>query len=675
VNNRSSTQRTIITDGRHTTEIARILHKDLGDAGVESAVGKAARIVELSVDPIAGPPDQPSDGLLYGLIQSGKTSVMTIAAGMAADNGFQCIVVLTSDNDLLYDQTLERIRAALRGLSVLGKRDWRDPDRFSRQLRTPPFAVVCSKNGNMLKSLVDSFRTAKAKGVSVLIIDDEADQASLDTFTSRRRGRSRQVVPASTINDAITQLRDYFPVNTYLQVTATPQALFLQRPDHRYRPSFAVLSEPGAGYVGGEAFFGSGRANLLRIVDLADVNSLQAGHQPRPGGTIPPFLRKALYTFLLAASERVLDRPGEGFGFLCHVSMSNRDHAFIVSLLDAFKEDTIGCLQAPGSKKWQKLIIGLREAYDDLATTEPGIRGFDELVGTIKFYIQGANIKLVNASSSDEIRLDSVFNFFVGGNKLGRGVTMRNLLVSYYGRNPRRPNADTVLQHARMYGYRQADIGVTRLFLPQVLADHFTSIHQMETALRDLVQKYPDGHFEGAYISGPWQPTRRNVLDPNSLGFYVAGSSYNPRYPLRTSVIAKNTTWIDDELAGIDSTSAYSTITITRVMELLERCPHDPKHGAQLWNLKTLRAALESRAKIAHDERAYLVVRRGRNLAQPRRETQGILAGGEEALAPRDAVTLFLFRQNATASGEEAVWWPQLRFPDGNFVLAFSFDW
>lgn len=91
-------------------------------------------------------------------------------------------------------------------------------------------------------------------------------------------------------------------------------------------------------------------------------------------------------------------------------------------------------------------------------------------------------------------------DIFVGGNKLGRGVTIPNLITSYYGRNPKRPNSDTVLQHARMYGYRQAHIGVTRLFLPEKLAEHFRIIHQMEEALRALVEKHPQGKFEGIYL-------------------------------------------------------------------------------------------------------------------------------------------------------------------------------
>src|SRR5262245_64094581 len=116
--------------------------------------------------------------------------------------------------------------------------------------------------------------------------------------------------------------------------------------------------------------------------------------------------------------------------------------------------------------------------------------------------------------------------------------------------------------------------------------------------------------------------------------------------------------------------STFSQTSIDELIRILQKCDPDPKHPIQLWNMAALKAALEMYARMKGDA-AYLLVRRGRRLAQPRRETQGILAGGEEALVPRDAPTLFLFRQDATTAGEAEVWWPQIRFADGNYVLAF----
>lgn len=253
-------------------------------------------------------------------------------------------------------------------------------------------------------------------------------------------------------------------------------------------------------------------------------------------------------------------------------------------------------------------------------------------------------------------------------------MTIKNLLTSYYGRNPKRPNADTVLQHARMYGYRRSEIGVTRLFLPKKLGEHFRLIHQMENALRELVGQYPKGKFEGIYVSTPLRATRSNVLDPNSIGLYVAGRSYNPAYPLRTKEAQRNSEWLDSRLSDFKDQTRAVEVTIDDVSELLERCVPDHRFAVELWDLKAIKAALV-KLKTLRGNRAYLVVRRNRDLREARRETQGILSGGEEALAPTDAPTLFIYRQNEVPGKNEiAVWWPQLRFPEGNYVLAFSFN-
>lgn len=661
-------QRNIIKNGPHTTEVINVLMYEIkSEASIQSVSDKAYQIIARSVDPKSDHSEHSNDGLLYGLIQSGKTSIITISAAMAADNGFQCIVILTSDINLLYDQTLERIRKALRGLPVLGKNDWRDVIRFERYLKTPPVVIVCSKNGSKLNSLLDALKKANVRGLSALIIDDEADQASLNTFTNKATGE------ISRINSAITNFRSYFKINTYLQVTATPQALFLQRPSHSYRPAFTVLSQPGDGYVGGDVFFGHD-SKLLRYVDLEEIENLRASHQPTPTGTVPSGLKTALYAFLIAATIKLIQKPGDGYAFLCHVSMNKRDHEHIVNLMDRFKEEILNILNDPLSKQFATVIKDLQNAYSDILKDNIGLPDFNKILEKIKFYLPGTNIKLINASSNEEIKLDSVYNIFVGGNKLGRGVTIKNLLVSYYGRNPKKPNSDTVLQHARMYGYRLDHLGMTRLFLPEKLAEHFRLIHQMENALRDLVAKYPAGEFEGLYISSPLRATRNNVLDPNSLGMYIAGGSYNPAYPLRTKDMIKNTEWLDCKLLNFDDNSSGKETTIDFIITLLEKCIPDSKHGYELWNPKIIKVALE-KLKILKGNRAYLVVKRNRNLNQPRRETQGIISGGEEALAPTDAPTIFLYRQNANAKDEIEIWWPQLRFPDGNYVLAFSFDW
>lgn len=661
--------RPIATNGPHASEVLSVLADDIRSPEARDAlVANAATILRLAVDPSSPSGDGASDGLLYGLIQSGKTSVMTVTAAMAADNGFACLLILTSDNNPLYDQTLERVRASLRGIPVIGKKGWDEADAFRRQVRNPPFAVVCSKNASTLRSLLEALRSATPQGarrLPALIIDDEADQASLNTNASRDTGT------ISSINEAITALRDFFQVSTYLQVTATPQALFLQRPSHDYRPSFTVLSEPGPGYVGGEHFFAPESA-VLRYVDLDEVEQLRATFQPSSIDSVPPGLREALYTFLIAASARNLKDRNSAFAFLCHVSHTRVDHARIVDLLGRFKDETVASLRDAGSRG-DRTRNALRAAYNDLLSTEPDLPPFDDVLARMLFLLPGANIKLINALSKDEIVLDHVFNLFVGGNKLGRGVTIKNLIVSYYGRNPKKPNADTVLQHARMYGYRAHNLGVTRLFLPERVADHFRTIHQMESALRDHLRRHPDGDAVGLLVDGTLQPTRGNVLEPNSLGVFVAGRYYNPAYPLRSAAIARSTQRLDELLAGFDGSGSALT-TSEFIEDLVGHTAPDPRFGTGVWNPATVQAAIRTLRLQLFGDRGYLWVQRGRNAVTPRRETQGIHTSGEERFVGSDAPTLFMFRQEPTADGQEAVWWPQIWFPDGSYWLTFSFE-
>ncbi len=633
-------KRVIIEDGPHTTVALAVLAQNIQNTN--SIREKAITILQKSVDPIAGPPEQPSDGLLYGLIQSGKTSIIQITAALAADNGFQCILVLTSDIDLLYEQTLLRMQEALQGVKVLGKNDWKDARRFNMQLHTTPFVIVCSKNSSKLKNLLEAFKSAGAKGISALIIDDEADQASLNTYTQKNAAKREEEI--SAINAHITGLRDFFKTNTYLQVTATPQALFLQNPEHKYRPAFTILSEPGAGYVGGYDFFGDTEKKLLRIVPLEEVDELKGSHQPQATGSIPSGLRKALLTFLVSATVLKIKDLTRNFAFLCHVSLKTLDQDHIVMLIERYKEDVQGILKKENTNQYEKLITEFRDAYSDLESTQVGLPPFEEVIEKIKFYLGGANIRLINAQSSDEITLSSTYNIFIGGNKLGRGVTIKNLLVSYYGRNPKRPNADTVLQHARMYGYRQNDLGVTRLFLPERLAENFTLIHEMENALRELVDKYPEGKFEVLYISSPLSATRKNVLDPDSLVAYVAGESINPRYPLRTPEISSHTSWLDQRLQSIGDDDEFQTSNIDDVLEILSHCLPDPNVGVQLWDLKTIKTALDT-IKGLIGTKAYLVIRRHRKAGVIRAERKGILSQVERKILHLKMHQLYFYQR------------------------------
>ena len=449
-------------------------------------------------------------------------------------------------------------------------------------------------------------------------------------------------------------------------MTATPQALFLQTPGHAFRPAFTVLSHPGSEYVGGEDFFGD-VSKLVKEFDLSHIVALAPGHQPTPTLEIPKSLLLALDTFMIAATFKRSHDPEQNCAFLCHVSTRTSDHKHIVDLLRKYKTD----LAAGVKSKDAAVIKRLRAAYDDLASTHDGLKGqFDQLVEAIGFFSPGITVKLVNGETDEDVAVKSPYNLFVGGNKLGRGVTIKNLLVSYYGRHPKRPQADTVLQHARMYGYRRKDIGLLRLFLPPELHLVFKAINSMERALRDLIARLGTEDFRGVFLDRGLNPTRKNILAPGSIGMYSGGSIYNPAQVMRNASVKPSTAALDKRLAGVGD-KAYVELPVEEIRALIGLTMPDPKASEHVWNPTAVAESLVQFAKIHGQNTGYVYVDRGRAGKANRRETQGILAGGEDGMVPRDKITLFLLRTTGDP-GTEPAWWPQVRFPDGSYAFAFS---
>lgn len=291
---------------------------------------------------------------------------------------------------------------------------------------------------------------------------------------------------------------------------------------------------------------------------------------------IPKSLLKALDTFMIGATFKRTKDADQNCAFLCHVSTRTDDHKHIVDLLRKYETD----LAAGVKEKKQTVIDRLKAAYDDWSSTHEGLRTskFDDLVEAIGFFSPGITVKLVNGETDEDVAVKSPYNLFVGGNKLGQGVTIKNLLVSYYGRHPKRPQADTVLQHARMYGYRRKDIGLLRLFLPRQLHIVFQAINKMERGLRDLIARRPTEEFRGVYLESGLSATRRNILAPGSIGVYSAGNIYNPAQVMRDETVKPSTEKINNKLAHVKD-KTYVELPIGDIQALIASTVPDQRES------------------------------------------------------------------------------------------------
>ena len=185
-------------------------------------------------------------GLLFGNVQSGKTGQMFGIMCKAADLGFPAFVLLTTDNVVLQQQTLDRVKSDLEGFCICGENDSR---LFADNSLIQPSIIVLKKNTRVLKlwsNILNS--TGFMKGNPLFIIDDEADAASLNTLVNRDR--------QSSINKYLDIIKNGASSSLYLQVTGTPQAIFLQTIASGWHPYFTYYFQPGDAYLGGD-FFGS----------------------------------------------------------------------------------------------------------------------------------------------------------------------------------------------------------------------------------------------------------------------------------------------------------------------------------------------------------------------------------------------------------------------------------
>jgi hypothetical protein len=327
-------------------------------------------------------------GLVIGYVQSGKTLSFTSLIAMARDNNFQILVVLAGISNILVDQSDERL---LQDLQVAGANlgqwrtlknpvnkpkdkanilatvnEWRDTDLPVEQKRT--LLITVMKNPHHLKNLVSLFHELRFKlsGVPVLIVDDEADQASMNTEAAKnvKRVIKGETEKQSTIYSLILALKAAIPHHTLVQYTATPQAqLFIRREDE-LSPNFVKLLEPGPDYTGGEIFFVKESANIVRLIPDSEIDS---DEHPLEGAT--PSLIAALRLFFLSQAADSILGVTENRSMMVHPSHLTDSHQIYTEWVESVHSQHRDLLRRPTDPDYTLLVNQYKETYKDLKST------------------------------------------------------------------------------------------------------------------------------------------------------------------------------------------------------------------------------------------------------------------------------------------------------------------
>jgi Z1 domain len=547
-------------------------------------VRSAAEILGSGVDPKIGA--SKATGLVVGYVQSGKTLSFTTVIGLARDNGFPLIIVVAGNKSNLLTQSHERLRKDLdveggEGLPawIMEKNpkaqggqyeqllrqtiaNWRDATRDADE--KPTLLLTVLKQNQRLSSLTALLRRLDLREVPALIVDDEADQASLNTKVNRGQ--------ESTTYTRLRELRDALPCHTFLQYTATPQAPLLINIADTLSPDFVHVLEPGAGYVGGEVFFApnSPYVSVIPANDIPPTNALPVDP--------PDSLLKALRIFFVGLAASIISKSGRR-SMLIHPARERRVHQASVQWATAAKDTWIGVLTAPvNDPDRQEVVQDFRDAYDELLITEPNLPTFDSIIEKLPRALRNTTVIEFNTRGSPktpEINWRNAEGWMlVGGQAVDRGFTVDSLSVTYMPRGVGVGNADTIQQRARFFGYKRNYLGLCRICVEQGLKTAFEDYVEHEETMRtELKRLQASGEnlrtWRRRLILDPsLQPCRRSVISDPYTRTRAGGGWTQQRGALLTAATRQANA---DDLANLTRNMPFSADTTYNSKEAAQK--------------------------------------------------------------------------------------------------------
>lgn len=507
-----------------------------GRSAVESIASTSADLVSRLADPTRSPNFR-IRGLVVGHIQSGKTASMTALTARSADAGYRLIIVLAGLYNDLRAQTQDRFDQEVTGYGddpAVGPFVRHEPSvqRWSRLTRsglrgefdpgthndlnpvTPKLAVI-KKNVKVLERFIAWLRQSPVPmgDLPALILDDEADQASIDSNYGKVDDDGDPIDPTKT-NQRIRDLLQMLPKCTYVGFTATPFANVLidvNEDDDLYPRDFiACLREP-EGYLGPRQLFGLGmqasnlspepaappRLNVIRPITQGDQQELAS---VTASSDCPRVLDEALISFLLSSSCRIERGLGDKhFSMFVHPSYRTATQDDFRDVISRQVQFLRVALSRP--RHFRDVATRAREIWEsDFRPTTEGLgdRGplppFDTVWRHARTVADEIQVKTLNYNSTDT--LDYPVGgpkryVIVGGNRLSRGLTLEGLSVSVFLRDTN--YYDTLLQMGRWFGYRPGYEDLTRIYVDGVMDGLFADLARVELELRHDLAKYAEG--------------------------------------------------------------------------------------------------------------------------------------------------------------------------------------
>ena len=448
-------------------------------------------------------------GMVVGHVQSGKTANYTGVICKAADAGYRLIIVVAGIHNNLRNQTQIRIDEGFIGWDTakklkgsthdgvigVGRFDARNRPGFftnsikdfSRSATDPgirlddlkvPAVLVIKKNTSTLKNVIEWLKEHNAKrgtksiSAPMLLIDDEADNASINTASDKGA--------ISRINGQIRELLGAFERSCYVGYTATPFANIFIDPETTdemlgedlFPSDFIISLDPPSNYIGATRIFALREPNIVRhIEDNEDLLPLVHRKDHRIDG-LPESLINAIRSFIIGRAIRLVrGQNGQHSSMLVNASRFTDVQERLRNEIDARLNEIQRNIRVDGALPVEDAlenpyIADLHKIWQEEYSDTP----WAEVQSMLNDAAAPIKVVTVNSRSSGALDYDGhaksgLSVIAVGGYSLSRGLTLEGLMVSYFLRNSMM--YDTLMQMGRWFGYRGGYEDLCRLWLPE----------------------------------------------------------------------------------------------------------------------------------------------------------------------------------------------------------------
>jgi hypothetical protein len=518
-------------------------------------------------------------GLVIGYVQSGKTANFAHLISKAASIGYKFIIVLGGMTNTLRSQTQFRLDRELTGANHYGSDkpfvSWAPHEQKYRCFTGAPnpvenydgdfhipvanFSDHFSASNDVTLAIIkklairdETFRSVLGRLIRwvenrnnmegpmppLLVIDDEADQASIDDSTPDE-------AQPTTINHAVRHLLSLFPQASYIGYTATPFANVFIDSDAEYNglpdlyPENFIYSLPEPEkYFGTSKFFGTRRVTgeTQELIYIENVPDDERRIINNPDEEITDSLKQSFLDFVFSVLIRNHRGIDKNCGFMIHTDHRNFFHDATNLKVRNLLNQSLERIEAR-DKGFQDFLKTSWNRYRNKSIEISNIQGysysypqFDDasLFHEINEVLTKTKIRIVNGlyDNLDYNSEDLDILICIGGNLMSRGVTIEGLTISYYLRDS--PKYDTLLQMGRWFGYREGYEDLVRVYTTERIEEHFEYVMGVEDDLRAEVNRYQEERLTPREFA-PRVRAHLRMLPSGKMGAATRINSYSMR--------------------------------------------------------------------------------------------------------------------------------------------------